>query len=68
MSRSPLLSIRQDLHELFTHCDQLLARAQSPDHAPFSEDERRMICYYANELARLTDAARVQSNGKPALK
>lgn len=68
MFRSSLLPIRDNLRELFSHCEGLLARAQAPDHAPFSEDERRMICYYANELASLTDAARVQSNGKPALR
>ena len=68
MSRSSLLPIRPDLNELFTHCERLLASAQAPDHAPFSEDELRMMCYYANELARLTDAQRVHSNGKPALR
>lgn len=45
MFRSSLLPIRTDLHELFTHCERQLDRAQAPDHAPFSQDERRMICY-----------------------
>ena len=64
----PSLPIRQDLRELFAHCERLLASAQAPAHAPFSKDERQMICYYANELAKLTHAQTVQGNGKPALK
>jgi hypothetical protein len=65
MSRSSLLPIRSNLHELFSHCERVLASAQAPDHAAFSEDELRMVCYYANQLAKLTDAQRVQSNGNP---
>ena len=61
------LPIREDLRELFAHCERLLASAQASDHPPFSRDERQMICYYANELARLTHAQTVQGNGKPAL-
>ena len=63
----PSLPIRQDLRELFAHCERLLASAQAPAHAPFSKDERQMICYYANELARPTHAQTVHGNGKPAL-
>jgi hypothetical protein len=33
----------------------------------FSPDELQMLCYYANAVAKLADAQRVQSNGKPAL-
>ena len=65
--RSSLLPIRPDLNELFTHCERLLASAQAPDHAPFSQDELQMLCYYANAVSKLADAQRVQSNGKPAL-
>ena len=68
MYPSSLLPIRPNLNELFTHCERLLASAQAPHHAPFSTDELRMICYYANQLARLTDAQRVQGNGKPAMR
>jgi len=68
MSRASLLPIRPNLNELFTHCERLLASAQAPDHAPFSQDEQRMICYYANAMAKLTDVQSMQSNGKPALK
>jgi hypothetical protein len=63
----PSLPIRQDLRDLFAHCEQLLASAQANGHQPFSQDERKMICYYANQLARLTRAQTVQGNGKPAL-
>jgi hypothetical protein len=65
MSHSSL-PIRPDLRELFTHCERLLASAQANGHPPFSQDERQMICYYANELAKLTHAQTVQSNGKLA--
>jgi hypothetical protein len=61
------LPIRQGLRELFAHCERQLASAQALDHPPFSQDEREMLCYYANELARLTHAQTVQGNGKPAL-
>lgn len=59
MSRSPL--VREDLHTFFRYCRQLLAYAQALDHAPFSQDELRMICYYANELAKIADVQREQS-------
>jgi hypothetical protein len=39
------LPIRQDLRDLFAHCERLLASALAPTHAPFSQDERQMICY-----------------------
>ena len=66
MSRSSLLPLRPELHELFTHCERLFASTHASGHAPFSPDELQMICYYANQLAKLTDKQRVQtSNGKP---
>jgi hypothetical protein len=68
MSLFSILPIRKNLRELFSHCEELLASALAPDHAPLSTDELRMICYYANELARHTAAQRVRSNGKPALR
>ena len=66
MSRSSLLPIRQDLHDFFGHCEGLLGKALQPDHAPFSQNELQMICYYANEIAKLADSQRVheQSTGK----
>ena len=52
MSCSSLLTIRSNLRELFSHCERVLASAQAPDHVAFSEDELRMVCYYANQLAK----------------
>jgi hypothetical protein len=68
MVHSSLLPIRLNLNKLFTHCEALLASVQTPDHAPFSPDELQMICYYANAIAKLADAQRLQGNGKPALR
>jgi len=67
MSRVSLLPIRQDLRDFFSHCERLLGNARQPDHAPFSQDELQMICYYANEIAKLADSQRLAepSNGKP---
>ncbi len=68
MSTSPL-PIRQDLRDFFRDCEQVLATVHAPDHAPFSHDELQMICYYANEVAKLADAQRLAEhrNGKPTL-
>ena len=68
MSDLSFLPIREDLRTLFRSCERLLASAQAPDHAPFSQDELQMICHYANEVAKLADAQRVQSNGKPTMR
>ena len=67
MSCVSLLPIRQDLRDLFSHCERMLATVHAPDHAPFSHDELQMICYYANEVAKMADSQRLheQSNGKP---
>ena len=67
MSSSSPLSIREDLHNFCRYCERLLAGAQGPDHAPFSQDELQMICRYANEVAKLADSQRVQSNGKSGM-
>jgi hypothetical protein len=55
MSDLSFLPIREDLRTLFRSCERLLASAQAPDHAPFSQDELQMICHYANEVAKLAD-------------
>ena len=67
MSLISLLPIRQDLRDLFSHCERLIGKALQPDHAPFSQDELQMICYYANEIEKVADSQRPheQSNGKP---
>ena len=70
MSRSSLLPIRQDLHDLVGHCEGLLGKALQPDHAPFSQNELQMICYYANEMAKVADSQRLheQSYGTPTMR
>ena len=68
MSDPSFLPIRQDLRAFFSHCEGLLSKVRQPDHAPFSQDELQMICYYANEVAKIADAQRLHSNGKPAMR
>ena len=67
MSRLSLLPLRQDLRDLFSHCERLIGNSLQPDHAPFSQDELQMMCYYANEIAKVVDSQRLheRSNGKP---
>lgn len=59
MASSSLLPIREDLHNFFRYCERLLASAQMPNHAPFSQDELQMICYYANAVAKIADSQRL---------
>ena len=68
MSDPSILPIRPDLRAFFTHCEGLLSKVLQPDHAPFSQDELQMICYYVNELTKIADAQRLHSNGKPAMR
>jgi hypothetical protein len=64
MSRSSLLPTRPELCNFFTHCERILVSAKAPGYAPFSEDEQRQICYYANQLAKLTDGQSIRINEK----
>lgn len=59
MASSSLLPIREDLHNFVRYCERLLASAQMPNHAPFSQDELQMICYYANAVAKIADSQRL---------
>ena len=70
MSLQSLLPIRQDLRDFFRDCERVLATVHATDHAPFSHDELQMICYYANEVAKMADSQRLQeqSNGKPTMR
>lgn len=70
MSLESLLPIRQDLRDFFRDCERVLATVHATDHAPFSHDELQMICYYANEVAKMADSQRLQeqSNGKPTMR
>ena len=65
MSDPSILPIRQDLRDLFSHCEGLLGKVRQPDHAPFSQDELQMICYYANEIAKVTDSQRLHEQSNP---
>jgi len=69
MSDPSILPIRQNLRDFFRDCERVLATVHAPDHALFSHDELQMICYYANEVAKMADAQRLAEhrNGKPAL-
>ena len=71
MSLTPLPSLREDLHNFFRYCERLLiASTQAPHHSPFSPQERRKICFYANEVAKLTDSQKLdeQSHEKPTMR
>jgi hypothetical protein len=71
MSLTPLPSLREDLHNFFRYCERLLlASTQAPDQSPFSHEELRKICFYANQVAKLADSQRLveQSNGKPVMR
>ncbi len=65
MSDPPFLPIREHLRAFFSHCESLLGKVRQPDHAPFSQDELQMICYYANEVAKLADAQRLHELSNP---
>jgi hypothetical protein len=66
MSSPPLPSLREDLHNFFRYCERLLvATAQAPNHSPFSSEELRRICFYANEVAKLADSQRLHKQPIP---
>jgi hypothetical protein len=67
MSTSPLPSARADLHNFFQYGERLLASVQATDHAPFTHDELKRICFLSNEIAKLADSQLLgdASNGKP---
>ena len=49
------------LHDFFRCCERLLDSA--PDLTPFSEEDRKRICFYTNEIAKLTERLSTTSNG-----
>ena len=49
------------LHDFFRCCERLLDSA--PDLTPFSEKDRKRICFYTNEIAKLTERFSATSNG-----
>jgi len=68
MSSSPLPSAREDLQGFFRYCERLLHSAQASDHMPFSNEDLKQICFYANAVAKLADSQRrleERSSGNP---
>jgi hypothetical protein len=54
-------TVPEYLHEFFRCCERLLDRA--PALTPFSEEDRKRICFYTNEIAKLTERLSATSNG-----
>ena len=54
-------TVPEYLHEFFRCCERLLDSA--PDLTPFSEEDRKRICFYTNEIAKLTERLSATSNG-----
>ena len=56
-------NVPEYLHDFFRCCERLLDSA--PDLAPLSDEDRMRICFYTNEIAKLTDSQRfsARSNG-----
>ena len=65
MSDASLRPIRQDLRNLCRYCEEPVRQGSAPDHAPFSQDELQMICYYANEIAKVADSQRFHEQSNP---
>lgn len=55
------MAAREDLHDFFRCCERLLDSAA--DLTPFSEEDRKRICYYANEISKLTERLSARSKG-----
>ena len=53
-------TVPEYLHDFFRCCERLLDSA--PD-LPFSEEHRKRICFYTNEIAKLTEQLSATSNG-----
>ena len=51
MSDSPLQSVRKEVREYFSACEDLLAVAVTPKTPPFSKEELEMLEFYAAEIA-----------------
>ena len=49
----------ENLHDFFSCCERLLNGAAKL--APFSDEDRKRICFYTNEIAKLTDSQRLSS-------
>jgi CheY-like chemotaxis protein len=55
------MSTPQYLDDFFRCCDKLLDNA--PDLTPFFEEDRKRICFYTNEIAKLTERLSATSHG-----
>jgi hypothetical protein len=58
-------SVHEKLHDFFQCCERLLGSAPEP--ALLSDEDCKRICFYTNEIAKLTNAQRLstKSSGKP---
>ena len=54
-------TVPKDLQDFFRCCERLLDSA--PDLTPFSEEDRKRICFYTNAIAKLTERLSATSNG-----
>ena len=54
-------SVHKDLSEFFQCCERLIDSAA--DLTPFSEEDRKRICFYTNEIAKLTERLSARSKG-----
>ena len=53
-------TVPKDLQEFFRCCERLLDSAA--DITPFSEEDRKRICFYANEIGKLTERLLAKRN------
>lgn len=58
-------TVPKHLHDFFRCCERLLDSA--PDLPLLSDEDRKRICFYTNEIGKLTDSHRLSatSNGNP---
>ena len=54
-------TVPEYIGDFFRCCERLLDSA--PDLTPFSEEDRKRICFYTNEIAKLTERLSATSNG-----
>ena len=52
-SSEPSFSFRAEVQKYIRACEYLLAAVSSPDCKPLSDDERRLVEYYREELGKV---------------
>lgn len=55
-SSEPPLSFRPEVQKYIRACEHLLSAVSSPDCKPLSDDERRLLEYYREELVKAIGA------------